>query len=373
MVSRHAPATRITSGRVVGEAVRHQSSGVNHPSADLAVDDRCPGATTQGMRTAVIGTGTWGTAMAVILARMDRPVVLWGRDPAKTATLDRERQHPQLPGVVLPADLRITADPTDLVGCDLIFWAVPTQHTRAIASILPLPAGVPVVSLSKGLEQTTLLTVTGILGETYPDRPYGALSGPSHAEEVMAGHPVVLAAAGPDEVGRLLVERLHGRACRLYTTTDLRGVELGGALKNVVAVAAGIAEGLGLGDNLKAALITRGLAEIRRLGRAAGAQDVTFAGMAGIGDLLTTCYSRHGRNRALGLAIASGENPLAFLRRQATVAEGAWTCRAATALAAQYGVDLPLSTQVEAVIWRDAPVQAALDALFARSPKEEDA
>ena len=325
------------------------------------------------MRTAVIGTGTWGTALAVILARAGRPVILWGRDPAKTATLAAERRHPQLPGVIVPETVELTSDPTALTGVDLIFWAVPTQHTRAIASHLPLPAGVPIVSLAKGLEQNTLLTVTGILAACYPDRAYGALSGPSHAEEVMAGHAVVLAAAGPESVGRLMVERLHGRSCRLYTTTDLIGVELGGALKNVVAVAAGICEGLGLGDNLKAALITRGLAEMRRLGRAAGAQDATFAGMAGIGDLLTTCYSRHGRNRALGLAIASGENALAFLSRQQTVAEGAWTCRAATVLAARYGVDLPLSTQVEAIIWREAPVQAALDALFARSPKEEDA
>jgi glycerol-3-phosphate dehydrogenase (NAD(P)+) len=311
--------------------------------------------------------------MAVILHRLGRPVVLWGRDPAKIAELCASRRHPQLPGTVLPDGLDITADTDALSGCDLVFWAVPTQHTRAIARLLPLPAGVPVVSLSKGLEQETHLTVTGILAEQYGPRPYGALSGPSHAEEVMAGHPVVLAAAGPEALGRLLVDRLHGRACRLYTTTDLTGVELGGALKNVIAVAAGICEGLGLGDNLKAALITRGLAEIRRLGRAAGAQDATFAGMAGMGDLLTTCYSRHGRNRALGLAIASGEKPLAFVGRQQTVAEGAWTCRAAAALSARHGVDLPISSQVEAIIWREAPVKAALDALFARSPKEEDA
>jgi glycerol-3-phosphate dehydrogenase (NAD(P)+) len=193
------------------------------------------------------------------------------------------------------------------------------------------------------------------------------------APEVVAGKPVALAAAGDAQACRRLVERFHTPRTRIYTGTDLVGVELGGALKNVVAVAAGLCDGMQLGDNAKAALISRGLAEIRRLGRAMGAFDATFAGLAGIGDLLTTCYSPHGRNRRLGLAIASGENPLDFLAKSHTVAEGAWTSRAAVELGERLGVELPIAFQVASVIWAATPVAEALDNLLARSPKEEDA
>jgi glycerol-3-phosphate dehydrogenase (NAD(P)+) len=169
------------------------------------------------------------------------------------------------------------------------------------------------------------------------------------------------------------VERLHGPRLRIYTSPDLIGVELAGALKNVVAVAAGLCEGMGLGDNAKAALITRGLAEMRRLGRALGALDATFAGLAGVGDLLTTCYSSHGRNRALGLALAAGTPPRDLLTRGGPVAEGAWTCRAAVELGRRAGIELPIAFQVASVIWNATPVAFALDQLLARAPKEEDA
>jgi glycerol-3-phosphate dehydrogenase (NAD(P)+) len=326
-------------------------------------------------RTVVVGTGTWGTAAAAILHGQGQQVVLLGRDPVKVAELAGTRIHPQLAGLALPADLALTANPAVLAQADLVLWAVPTQHSRKLAEFLApqVPAGVPVVSLAKGLEEGTLATPCVILGGVMPASPVGVLSGPSHAVEIIAGKPVCLVVAGGPELVGLVRTRLHGPRCRIYTCADALGVELGGALKNVIAIAAGLCDGLGVGDNLKAALITRGLAEMRRLGRAMGAQDATFAGMAGIGDLLTTCYAPHGRNRALGKAIASGADPLMFLRQQQTVAEGAWTSRAAVQLARLHQVELPIAEQVAAIIWQQVPVREAMDALFARSPKEEDA
>ena len=322
-------------------------------------------------RCVVIGTGGWGAAVATMLHRQGVPTTLFGRDAAKVGQLADERIHHGLAGAALPRDLTMSADPACLLTADMVFWAVPTQHSRAVAKTLQVPSGIPVISLSKGLEQETLQTPTAILRETWGERPMAVLSGPSHAEEVQQGKPVVLACGGPDTVTHRVSELLHGRACRIYTSDDLIGIELAGALKNVIAVAAGITEGLGLGDNIKAALITRGLAEIRRLGRCFGAHEATFAGIAGIGDLMTTCYSPHGRNRAVGIAIASGENPLAFIRRQKTVAEGAWTCRAAVVLAGQHAVELPIAAQVAAIIWDGVPLDHAISALFARSPKDD--
>ena len=327
-------------------------------------------------QTVVVGTGSFGTAAAVMALAAGTPVTLFGRDPRKVAELERTRRHPQLGDLPLPAALAFSADPALLATADLILWAVPTQHTRAMAESLKsvIPATVPLVSLAKGFEEQTVLTPCAILQEVLgQNQPCAALSGPSHALEIVAGKPACLVAAGPEAVIRLVRTRLHGPLCRVYTSPDLVGVEIAGALKNVIAIAAGLCDGLGFGDNLKAALITRGLAEMRRLGRARGAQDATFSGMAGIGDLLTTCYAPHGRNRGLGKAIASGANPLMFLHQQQTVAEGAWTCRAADELARRNSVELPITSQVAAIIWQQIPVRAALDALFARSPKEEDA
>jgi glycerol-3-phosphate dehydrogenase (NAD(P)+) len=327
------------------------------------------------MHTVIVGTGTWGTAAAFLLAANQQPVTLLGRSADKVAALRDSRRHPQLGDVALPAEIGLTADPQILSQADLVLWAVPTQHSRAWAQqLVPyLPPLVPLVSLAKGFEVGTLQTPCELLVAIFGPRPCAVLSGPSHAVEIVAGKPVCLVAAGPEAVTSVLRERLHGPRCRIYTSNDRIGVEIGGALKNVVAIAAGICDGLEVGDNLKAALITRGLAEMRRLGRALGAQDATFSGMAGIGDLLTTCYAPHGRNRALGKVIASGVNPLMFLRQQQTVAEGAATSRAAVELAQRYGVDLPIAAQVCAIIWQQTPVRTAMDALFARSPKEEDA
>jgi glycerol-3-phosphate dehydrogenase (NAD(P)+) len=325
--------------------------------------------------TAVIGTGAWGTAIAALAARDGEAVALVGRDPHKTAELAATRRHPALPGLVLPLGLTITADPAVLTDADLVLWAVPTQNTRAHARTLAahLPAGVPLVSLSKGLEEGSLARVSELLAAGFGRRPLAAISGPSMAGECARGQPFCLVAAGPDALTTLLVKRLHSPRLRLYTSTDLVGVELGGALKNVIAIAAGICDGIHLGDNAKAAIVTRGLAEMRRLGRALGAHDATFAGMAGIGDLLTSCYSPLGRNRGLGQAIAEGRDPQSLLAKCGGVAEGAWTCRAAVDLAARVGCELPIASQVANVIWAATPVPTAMENLLSRAPKEEDA
>ncbi len=325
--------------------------------------------------TAVIGTGAWGTAIAALVARSGQPTVLFGRDAAKVAELSATRCHAALPGLSLPATLAITADPAALTAATLILWAVPTQATRAQARTLAahVSVGVPIVSLSKGLEQGSLARVSDILALELGPRPCGALSGPSMAGECAVGRPFCLVAAGPEALTTLVVERLHSPRLRIYTSTDLVGVELGGALKNVIAIAAGICDGLSLGDNAKAAIITRGLAEMRRLGRALGGREATFAGMAGIGDLLTSCYSPLGRNRGLGQALAEGHDPQRLLDGRTGVAEGAWTCRAAIALAAQVGCELPIASQVANVIWAATPVPTAMENLLSRAPKEEDA
>jgi glycerol-3-phosphate dehydrogenase (NAD(P)+) len=323
-------------------------------------------------RIAVIGSGTWGTSMALLVAR-HQPCLLWGRDPARLAAIAKGH-HPQLGPVEAPAGLRCSGDDEELGSASLILWAVPTQYSRGIAQRLEpsLCRSTPVVSLSKGIERDTLLTVTQLLSEVLgSDRDYAALSGPSHAEEVLRGQPTGLVAAGGTDLVQRLVDLLHGGNLRIYTSPDLLGVELAGALKNVVAVAAGAAEGNGIGDNGKAMLISRGLAEMRRLGRLLGADDRTFAGLAGIGDLLTTCYSPFGRNRALGLALAKGIEASRHLADNHMVAEGAHTCLAAAALGERHGIEMPLASAVASVVWHGTSVNHAIAELMRRESKEE--
>ena len=324
--------------------------------------------------TAVIGTGAWGAAVAALASRSS-PVVLLGRDPTKVGALAATRQHDALPGFSLPTAVTITHDTRLLAAADLVLWAVPTQHTREQARRLraELPSGCGVVSLSKGLEQGSLKRVSEVLREELGVRPYACVSGPSMAGEVAAGKPLGLVVAGDDAACREVVARLHTGRCRLYTSSDLIGVEVAGALKNVIAIAAGICDGIGMGDNAKAVIVTRGLAEMRRLGRALGANDGTFAGLAGIGDLLTSSYSQLGRNRTLGMAIARGGDPQRLLAENRSVSEGAWTCRAAVELAAHNSLELPIASQVANVIWAATPVPSAMETLLSRAPKEEDA
>lgn len=328
------------------------------------------------MTTAIIGTGTWGTATAIALHRQQptTPVVLWGRRAEVIERMAASRRHAHLGEATIDPAISITHDPRDLAAADLVMWAVPTQHTRAMAASLAgaLAPTAGVVSLSKGLEQDTRLRVSQILAEELgAQREYAVLSGPSHAEEVAAGLPAALSLAGPEALCEQVVARLHGPHVRLYTVDDLVGVELAGALKNVIAIAAGIVNGLKLGDNALAALVTRGVAEMTRLGRALSAHPATFAGLSGIGDLLTTCYSPFGRNRALGQVIATGVDVPSHLASTGTIAEGAWTCRAAVALAEEHAIDVPIASQVASICWAGKPVDTAIAEILARSAKEE--
>lgn len=323
-------------------------------------------------RIAVIGTGTWGCALASMLHQAGDDVVLWGRRAPFIEELLHTRLHPRLSQHPLPKQLVISSDAAVCATADIWIWAVPTQHTRAMAQHLAtwLPPAAQVVSVSKGIEQGSLLRISQILAEGLPPHHFYCLSGPSHAEEVLAGQVAGLVLAGHGESSDLQY-RLNQTPLRVYRGDDVTGVELAGALKNVIAIAAGCVDALALGDNVKATLVTRGLAEMRRLGRALGADDHTFAGLAGIGDLLTTCYSKHGRNRALGTAIASGKDLTEFCSQTGTVPEGAWTAQAAVALATAHAVELPIAQEVVAVLEGTCPVSTAMRRLLQRHAGDE--
>ncbi len=326
---------------------------------------------------AVVGTGAWGTTLALLLARSG-PVTLVARDPevARAIRADGEnRRH--LPGVPLPSAVEVTADEGRLSAArELVVMAVPSAHMRAIAigvASMLRPEAV-VLSVAKGLEARSLARMTEVLVTELPVPPgrLAVLSGPNLAPEVARGLPAaaVVAAADP-ETATLVVGMLGGRSFRLYRSSDVIGVELAGALKNIVAIAAGAVDALALGDNAKAAIVTRGLAEITRLGVAAGASPATFAGLAGMGDILATCASPLSRNHRLGMAAAQGRAWTEVEAGFDGVAEGAHTVTAAIGLAARLGVELPLAAAVHAVLFERVSVVDAMAGLLARDPREE--
>lgn len=326
-------------------------------------------------RTLVIGDGGWGTALALALWRAGRTVTVWSVDPAYAVEVARTRENRKfLPGVRIPDAIGWTADPAEALGGAREFYAVvPTQHLRRTlqrfgASLRELPA----VSAAKGLELDTLRRPSEIVAEVTGARQVAVLSGPSHAEEVGRGlaTTVVVAAAEPAVAARAQ-ERLGSETLRVYTSDDPVGVELGGALKNIIAVAAGIGDGLGLGDNAKAALVSRGLMEIARFGERLGARRETFFGLSGAGDLMATCYSRHSRNRALGERVGRGEPLESVLRSTETVAEGVWTCQAVRDAARQLGVSMPITEQLAAILLEGLDPRAAVRELMLRPLRSE--
>lgn len=329
------------------------------------------------MRIAILGNGGFGTAMALALERAGSTVALWGHDPMYTATIAATRQNPRyLEGIVLPDGIRVTHDAVAVLErCDLVLVAVPTQHVRAaLQSLAPhVPADVPVVSLAKGLEQTTGLRPSEVLAEVLgnPSRVF-VLSGPSHAEEIARDLPTTVVLAGADE-GRLegLQATLSTRSFRVYRNRDVLGLELCGALKNVMAVAAGISDGLGYGDNSKAAILSRGIVEMTRFGSGLGADPRTFTGLGGVGDLAVTMFSRHGRNRAFGERIGRGETREQALAASPKVAEGVFTSRVVAEQAKARGIEMPIATAVARVLFEGLSPQLAVKELMERDRKAE--
>lgn len=327
-------------------------------------------------RVLVIGDGGWGTALALAAHRAGNEVAVWSVDAGYADEVARSRDNRKfLPGVAIPNEITWTADVEEAArGASLALSVVPTQFVRATLGRFAVALrGVPVFSATKGLEQGTLLRPTQILAACLGDGvQLGAISGPSHAEETAHGAATtIVAACADEEVAGRVAERLGSASLRLYTSADLPGVEFGGALKNIIAVGAGIADGLGLGDNAKAALVARGLIEMARFGAAHGAQRETFFGLSGSGDLMVTCYSRHSRNRGLGERIGRGETLEEILASTEKVAEGVWTCKAIHQHAAHVGIEMPITEVVHAVLFEGLAPQEAVRALMQRPRRSE--
>ncbi len=328
-------------------------------------------------RVAVVGGGAWGTALADLLARKGEDVVLWAREPEVVEGIQRSHVNALfLPDAPLAPGLRATADPVEAVrGAEVVVSAAPSHAVRAVMSrAAPALAGRPlVISVSKGIEADRLQTLSCVLREVLGGgTPIAVLSGPSFAREVYERQPTAVVAAAADaSVARRAQQVFSTAHFRVYSHTDVVGVELGGALKNVIALAAGILEGLGLGHNTRAALVTRGLAEITRLGVALGADPMTFAGLAGLGDLILTATGALSRNRSLGVELGQGKSLEQALAGKQSVAEGVNTARTAVALADRHGVELPIAREVAAVLFQGKAARQAVADLMERDLKAE--
>jgi len=327
---------------------------------------------------AVIGAGSWGTALTRPLTEQGREVRLWGHRPEQVEELRRERENrAYLPGYRLDDLVRPTVDPAAAVkGCNHVLMVVPSHVFRDVLLRLAphLAPGVHLISATKGIENDTLMTMTGVMADVLPEASYRpvVLSGPSFAREVARGLPTAVTVAAPDiDTARCCQKILSTERFRVYGATDIIGLELGGALKNVIAIAAGICDGLGYGTNTRAALITRGLAEIARLGVAMGANPLTFAGLGGLGDLVLTCTGDLSRNRTVGVKLGLGDRLADILAEMRMVAEGVKTTASAWALARRQGVDMPILEQVHQVLYRDKPCDDAVRDLLGRDLKDE--
>jgi glycerol-3-phosphate dehydrogenase (NAD(P)+) len=326
------------------------------------------------MKISILGAGAWGTALARLLGDSKNHVTLWGHDAAHLGDLRKTfRNERYLPGIELPRELNLENDLSSAVaGADVIVLAVPSKAFRHVTGSLKNFHGIA-ISVTKGIEHHTGLTMCGVLAENAPHAKLAALSGPSLALEVARGVPTAIVAASTDAATANAVQKLfHRPAFRVYTSSDRRGVELGGALKNVIAIAAGVCDGLGFGDNSKAALVTRGLTEIRRLGVACGAQGETFSGLSGLGDLMVTCFSKLSRNRGLGERLGRGETVETILASAVSIAEGYPTAKSAHALAHKLNVATPIIDEIYAALYEHKNPAKALHDLTARESKAED-
>lgn len=328
------------------------------------------------MKATVIGDGGWGTALAMVLQANGHQVTVWGPFSDNIEKIRATGQNEAfLPGVPLPGSIAWTDDPTTAAtDAELVVLAIPTQFFANVCSRFKgcIPQTANIVSVTKGLDRESHQTMTELARTTLGATRLAALSGPSHAEEVARGIPTAVVIAAEDaQIRNALQSAFNGGSFRVYTSDDVTGVQIGGALKNVIAIAVGISDGLGFGDNTRAALITRGLAEITRLGLALQCQPATFAGLSGMGDLIVTCTSRHSRNRGVGERLGKGESLETITGGMRQVAEGVWNCANAVALARQHGVDLPISETVYNILHNKLSPQAAVETLMERHTKSE--
>jgi glycerol-3-phosphate dehydrogenase (NAD(P)+) len=323
------------------------------------------------MQIQVIGGGSWGLAITRVLALNGHDVKLWCREEDNPDLLRETRESVlYLPGVLLPDN--VTIAPEVDRAAEIVIYAVPSHAMRAVVGAFTFDSQPIRVSVAKGIENDTLLRMSEVIEEVSPGGPVVSLSGPSHAEEVGRGLPASVVAASSDSAACEIVQQaFFCGSFRVYSSPDIVGVELGGSLKNVVAIAAGVCDGFDLGDNAKSALITRGLAEMARLGTACGASALTFAGLSGMGDLITTCTSKHSRNRAVGEAIARGATLEEIVAGSKMVAEGIRTTQSTHALATKMSVDIPLAEATYRVLFEGLPAREAIESLMSRDAKPE--
>ena len=325
---------------------------------------------TRLQRIGIVGAGAWGTTLAALVARSGRDVTIWAREPDVVEGLNARHENPRfLPGVALDPALHAVRELADLGTTDAILFATPAQYCRAVAGELAahLSPGVPCVICAKGIEQMSGALMSEVLDECLQTPRLAILSGPTFATEVARGLPTAVTLACSDgELGRALVALLGSATFRPYLTDDIVGAQVGGAVKNVLAIACGIAQGRGLGDNARAALITRGFAEMARLGAALGARPETLTGLSGLGDLVLTCAGEQSRNMSLGLALGAGRALSAVLAERESVAEGVATAAVLTALATDHGVEVPIGEAVDQILHHGADIDTAIGALLAR-------
>ena len=328
------------------------------------------------MKTALIGCGAWGMAIAAHLAKKGIEVTVWAHSAEEADRLSRERSVPAaFPGIRFPDSIGFTADRAEAVnGADLIVFAVASPYTRSTAERFRdvIGSGRRIVTVTKGIEEGSLMTQAEILEEVLPGNLIGALSGPTHAEEVVRGLPTTIVSASKSrEMAEYVQDVFISDMFRVYTSPDLLGTELGGSLKNVIALAAGMADGLGYGDNCKAALITRGIHEISRLAVLMGAKTQTLQGLSGMGDLIVTCASMHSRNRRAGILIGQGKTAEEAMKEVGQVVEGVYSAKAALALAEKYGAPLPIIEEVNHVLFDGEGADEAVRTLMMRDRKME--
>lgn len=325
----------------------------------------------------IIGAGTWGTALGLLLHNNGHKVAVWSAFEEEAAKLRDTREHPHLSGVSLPEDMIFTASMEEaMAGKGLLVLSVPSIYVRSTAKRMApyLAQGQLVVNVAKGIEESTLLTLSQVIEEELPGARVAVLSGPSHAEEVSRGIPTTcVAGAAAEKEARKVQSVFMSPAFRVYTSPDVLGIELGGSLKNVIALAAGIADGLGYGDNTKAALITRGIHEICRLGMKMGGAFETFSGLSGMGDLIVTCASVHSRNRKAGFLIGQGRTMEQAMEEVQMVVEGVYSAKAAKKLAQQYQVSMPIVEAVNEVLFEGKNPAEAVDGLMMRASRSENA